>query len=181
MTNIQEFIITASMVGLGLLIAIYSLVFPQIDKIVEKNTKKLNELIKKRDKMFKKLSKERENTTLTEEYKLLQDEIKYLKKVPFHYNWGFFLTAVFFTISLFVTITDMFYPTFWKGLEVLPNNSPIFLLVGTIIFIIVWFKIMIDLRTLIMTRLELAINKEEKGKLRLEKRERKNTKPIYKG
>lgn len=156
----SEFLIASSLLGLGLLIAIYTLVSPEFDKIFDKKARDLKRKIEEEGKIYERLGRNIDNMELTANLLQIQQEIKDLKKIPFYHNWGFFISSIFFTISLLISIYNISNLPFLgnsPAVEIIVFNSHLFFIGGAIVFLYVWFAIIIELRTLMREKFDKAI------------------------
>ena len=77
--SIEGFLITGSMVGLSLVLAIYTLTLPRIKDMLQRRARKLKELIKRRDELLQSMQKDKEDTMLTEKYWAVKLEGDYIR------------------------------------------------------------------------------------------------------
>ncbi len=163
--SIEAFLISSSMVGLGLVIAIYSLTAPLMKNMLTRRTNKLKELIDRRDDILEQMNNEKNNTKLTKEYRNIQDNVKLAEKLPFHLDLGYILAGGFFSVSLVLPILTLTDPQnqYFSNLS---NFATGFFIYGVISFLIVWYLMFIEFRTYAL---------EEFQKIKDEAKEKENT------
>ena len=104
-----ESIIQISLVGLGLVIGLYAIVNQSIEELIERRFKKLKGLRDKRDAVFDRLRNDKENEGLILEYNQLQEQIKILSKLPYHYDYGYMLSGIAFIITLIFPYISLYF------------------------------------------------------------------------
>ena len=163
-----EAIITTSLVGLGLLVALYALIFQQIDQIVDKRIKKLKTIITQRDEAYKKIDEDRDNESYQENYNQLRADVKRFRDIQYHYGWGYIISGILFSTSLFFPFVDTYYPTFiGTNFEFFVNNAHLIMFVGLMNFVVIFFATIWDLKTFITQKIdeiEYQDNKKQEGK-----------------
>ena len=95
--TINTGLMEASMVGAGLILAMYALIVPMTHRIFEENIKNLNDKIKKFEELKSKItpeSKDREITALSD----LRSEIGSMKQFPSYLGRG--AVAHFFSLHI---------------------------------------------------------------------------------
>jgi len=168
---VQAFIIQISLFGLGLLIAIYTLIYPKLEKILEKQRKEYNEKVEQLREKANKFGK----GTL-DEIKNITEELSDIRRIPFHLDMGILLTSIFFIAAALSSLFNLFFNTtgFFRDLF---EASYIYLFFGIILFIIIWYNIFSTLRTFITEKFEEDI---EKGEI-LEEEVKEKTRKAIKG
>lgn len=167
---ISEKIVEISLIGLGLVIALYAIIMDTLEDLVKKRISHLRKLRKERDEVFEKLKEDKENEELNKRNEELREEIKTYNKPPFHYDFGYIIAGIFFTLTLIFP----FYSTFfeYEDLNVFKffvDYAPHLLFIGIIVFVIVWFKTMIDLRNLTLGKFDELQEKDEEKEEKEEK------------
>ena len=161
MLTIQpEAIIEGCLIGLGLVIAVYTLVYPKIESVLDKKAKRVVELEKKFNEESSTLSrfetnKDKRNQKI-EDLKKINEEIKTEYLLPYELYAGFILTMVFFTLPLLVYAFPLFDITILKFFESYTLN---FFFLGVLSFAILFFLIFIRLHTMVMNEFDKRIEK----------------------
>lgn len=156
-------IIEISLIGLGLLIGLYAIIMDRLEDLLKTKIKEINSLKNKRDAIFDKLNKNREDNKLREEYIGLEREIEQLSKSPYHYNFGYIISGIFFIITLIFP-----YYSLYIGYDklnyskIFVDKAPFFIFCGLINFIYIWVKTMIDFRNLTLKRFDEIQEEESK-------------------
>ena len=159
--SIEGFLINGSLIGFGLVIAIYTLTIPKMKDILNRRTRKLRDLIKQREEIFEAMREDKRSTTLTAKYQSVQRNIKSLEKLPFHLDIGYYLSATLFAISLLVPLFTITFPTIkYSGLLLVV--SFMYFSTGIIIFLALWFILFIELRNYAMEEFEKVKEESEK-------------------
>lgn len=159
-------IFQVSLVALGLVIALYAIIIQSLSEIAEKRLKEFKKAKTKTDAHFEKLSQDKDNQTLIAEYNELVRQKKMLSNPPYHYDWGYVVSGILFSISLVTT----YVAHFW-GVDSLGNfdffviNAPFILLCGILNFIYVWIRTMIDLRNLTFVKFDCIEEKDKTKKI----------------
>lgn len=156
--NSQEaFLINASMIGLGLLIAIYTISSPRITEILKRRKLKLSMLVKERENIFLAMKNNKSDEKLTNRYKEIQKKIKNCRNVPFHLDLGYNMSASFFAISLIIPIL-IFFDFIPKDVV---NLSMWYFIFGIIILLWIWFAMFAEYRLYINKEFDKVSEKSE--------------------
>ena len=161
-------ILQICMVGLALVIAVYTLVYPKIEGIMRKKAKKVVDLEIKFDKLRKEISK---NGLSTKKYDEMFKEMNNIKEQsnteqtpPFELFFGFIICIVLFSIPLVYLSFD------WLGITILNflEGGIIYLICFGILFLVLLFiLIFVRLHSLAMANFDKQIKKIREEKERL--------------
>jgi len=161
--SLEGFIVTNSLVGLGLVIAIYAFLSPHIKDLIQRRQTKLLELISERDDVWKKMSKNKDSIPLTRKYKEHQNKIKSLKRIPFHFDLGYQLTGILFFYSLtFVLFALVLLESSEKIYEPAIIVSFLFFMAGAVIFAISLIFLLVEIGEITRGKFKEVVDKEEK-------------------
>jgi hypothetical protein len=164
--KLDGFIITNSLVGLGLVIAIYALMSPVLKELFNKRKAELVKLRKERDEKFKKMSNSKEDTNLTNEYKNIQNEIKRFLKLPLHLDRGYQITTVIFTYTILISSMRLCLDPL-KVTETVFNQlgqiSFLLLIGGIFIFAFFFLSLLFEIRDYNFTEFQKILEEEEKS------------------
>lgn len=149
------------MVGLGLILAIYTLTLPMLKNMLKRRTEKLKQLIENRERLFEKMKNDKSDTKLTREYKLLQEDIRLTEKLPFHLDLGYIFTGTCFAISLLLPLLRIMFESS-SYLYSLAQGAIIFFVFGVIFFILVWYLMFIEMRTFATEEFQKVKEESEK-------------------
>ena len=144
--SLEGFIISSSMVGLGLILAIYTLTLPMLANMLKRRTIKLKQLIEEREKLFDKMKGNKNDTKLTIQYRTLQDNIRITEKLPFHLDLGYIFTGTFFALSLILPLLKIIFPDN-VYISSLTDSAVTFFVFGIASFLLVWYLMFIEIRT----------------------------------
>ena len=170
--SLAGFILTNSFVGLGLVIAIYAFLSPHITDLIGKRQNKLLKLISERNKVWKSMSKNKESIPLTKKYKEIQKRTNSLKRIPFHFDLGYQITAILFFYSLTITLFKLIFPI--MSLEkAFGYLSFLFFVLGAMIFSMSLIFLIVDIRELTRDKFNKIIEKEEEKEEKIEKEVKK--------
>lgn len=155
--SLEGFLISSSMVGLGLVIAVYTLNNPMMQDILNRRMKKLELLIIKRDNLIRKISEDRSNQILTKGLGSVQEDIKRTERLPYHLDWGYQISGVTFFLSLLFPILKIIYPIMLsepnandlivRFIVGMADMSIIFFVFGVFSFLILWFLLFVEFRS----------------------------------
>lgn len=143
--SLAVFLINASMVGLGLIIAIYAISSPTISTILSRRRLKLERLIKKRDELFILMEGHKSDEKITSDYSQIQKQIRLIRKVPFHLDFGYSLAASSFALSLLIPLATVLSSSTQSNL--FDNLGLVYFLVGVFSMVSLWFATLSDFRT----------------------------------
>ena len=146
--NLQIFIINASLLCVAITIALYTLVSPKFEEILKRQGKQLeeayNELRRINEAFSKKVEKRESDKKLLDALQLQSEKFEQYKKIPFHLGIGFLICGVLFSLSTIFPLIDIFfYDMFITAITVI---SPYFLIVGIIILLYIWFKVIFNIK-----------------------------------
>ena len=171
--KLEGFLISNSLVGIGLVIAIYAFMSPILKILFEKRKKILGDLIVNRDETLKKIDKDKDNQALTTQLKKLQKKIKSFKRIPIHLDSGYQITTVLFSYSLFFSVIRII--TLDTGrvslpiLQILGSMAFLFFCLGVILFVLFFLLLLGDVRENVIEEFQKIIDREEKGEDKVEK------------
>src|SRR3989344_7530319 len=159
-----EFVIQGCFLGLALVIAVYTLVHPQIIKIKRKSVdnivildKELND--KWSTKSEKTLNIQEMKDKMTE-FTALQDKIESEKSIPFELEDGFIISIVSFSIPLLIYslsgmgINNPFLDDFFSD-----NVLAFIFYFGTLFFIVEFILVFLKLKTLARNEFDELVKK----------------------
>jgi hypothetical protein len=148
-------------VALSIIIALYAIVMDKVEDLIERRVNELKRLRPKRDQTLERLNKDKENEEIAEKYNSIIKQINDLISVPYQYNWGYMFSGILFALVLIFSFIEVYImrleSTSWEPFVI---YAPYFLLIGLINFVYVWFRTMIDLRNLTLTKFD-EIESEE--------------------
>ena len=155
-------IMDMSFIGLGLVLGLYAIIIDKIEELLEKQYKDLKKAKKKRDRALEKVSKDKDDDVAHYEYTQLRETVKQLNKPKWHYNYGYIGICLLFSISLFFSYFGLVYLNELNGiLAYFVNNSWLFLGVGIIVFMVVMFLTMVDIRRLTLEKFDSFEEREK--------------------
>lgn len=172
-SQLQYFIIESSMLGLGISLALYSFIIPQISIIFNNQAQRLrkaNEIMRVLAvESHNKLMKGEIDQELQNNLKIAILEVEKEKNVKFHYGIGFLVTGILFSISTIFPLLDI-----WQGggsslIQNLAKLSMFSLIVGTGVLIYVWLKVFFDIKDLLKKMLDKANEESDKELEKVEK------------
>ena len=144
-----DFFIEISLIGLGLLLALYTLVIGKIEDFREENHNKKNTV-----SQIRILIEKESDTSVKKELNILVDNLdKTQKGSGYEYDWGYFVSGIFFVLSLLIG----FLTYLWSNITLLKLGM-ICALLGILNFCFVWFKTMIAFRRILKGKLEIKTN-----------------------
>ena len=161
----EIFLINGSMVGLGLILYIYSIAMPIIRNLLLRRTDKLKMLIRKRDEILEKMKIDKKNTQLTSENKTTQENIEATEQLPFHLDLGYIFSGTFFAGSLILSLLKITNPDS-VYIAQLAEFSLLLFVLGITFFLVVWYLMFVEFRTYI---------NEEFQKVKEEAQDKENT------
>ena len=141
-----DFLIEVSLINLGLILALYTLVIEKIEDLRDYNNSKKNKV-----SQIRKLAKIETNNSLKKELIELANNIdKTLKGYGYEYDYGYFVSAILYIISMLIGFIILFWNNY-----ILVYLGFVCLLLGIINFSYVWFKTMIAFRRILKGKLEI--------------------------
>jgi len=161
--NLQIFIINASLLCVAITIALYTLVSPKFEEILKRQGKQLeeayNELRRINEAFSKKVEKRESDKKLLDALQLQSEKFEQYKKIPFHLGIGFLICGVLFSLSTIFPLIDIFfYDMFITAITVI---SPYFLIVGIIILLYIWFKVIFNIKDSLKENFEKILEKTD--------------------
>lgn len=154
-------IIDISLVGLGLVIALFAIIQSSLDELVTRRGNVLEKAISFRDDLYTRLGKNQKDEKVADDYDDARNKVNILAKLPYHFNFGYIISGLFFTICITPSYLYLYLQSSNSIIITLTNLSPLFLLFGLINFIYVWFRTIIDLRNLTLEKFDKLQEKEE--------------------
>lgn len=145
--------IEVSLIGLGLLLALYTLV---IEKLEDLRKLRRDKDLGRIDVMnnLKGLAEKQKDKETRDELEILAANInKILRAVGYEFDWGYFVSGCLFALSLLGGIILFFYDS--KALSIVLILS----LIGAICnFLWIWFKTMISFRKILKGKFDILNN-----------------------
>lgn len=163
----QPLILEWCLLSLGLIIAIYTLVFPQIKNILKNN---INDIVRLEKEMEIKSRELSEDTHSVERKKKateigdISDKLDSLYELPYDLYAGFIVCMILFSIPLIIYALDSVNITITPG--IIKSVIPIFFL-GVLSFVILFILIFVRLNSLVREEFDASIifMKNEKERL----------------
>lgn len=155
-----------SLIGLGLILALYTIISDRINDLQEKKIKEHLVLKNKEDNAISKLLTNKSDTEAKKELKSVWKKVeKITSGTEYHYNWGYFVSGIFFTVNLLSAFFIDFFSKYLteKTITAIFIYSEIAVLVGLLNFLYIWVRTMLDMRALFRYKMEV-IEESEKGK-----------------
>lgn len=149
MSNSGEFIVEISMIGLGLLIAVYTMVYPQIKQIMAKQAQKIVEYEHEFNKQLEKeLScQDKDVRNKWQKIKELNDKIDQGYSPPYELFLGFIVPLSFFSIPIIKISLDNIGISIFPVLDTTLIN---FVCGGILTSVLLFFLIFVRLHSLAM-------------------------------
>lgn len=154
-----EFIIEACLLGIGLVIALYTLIYPKIALILEKQAKNVVELEKKFNEESSHLSKvesNKERSEIVGNLRKIDENIKSEYVPSYELYYGVIISMVLLSIPVLVYAFPIFNIAVLSTLE--PAIPKIFF-AGLISVVVLFFLIFIRLHTIIMNDFDKKVQK----------------------
>src|SRR3989344_1884281 len=159
--SFEQFIIQTGLVGLGLLLALYAIIVPHFkDKIMSKQLKKYELTNKALTETIDKLKEDLENKKNQKKLNELAEDFRKYSEPPFWIIWGVLFTVIFLSLSSVIPllhISGVRIPYLTPELAL--SVSQLFLVFGIISFVIICFKVFIELKEMLIG--EFEDNKEK--------------------
>lgn len=160
-----------SFLAFALVIALYALIIQTVEKLVEKRIKDLRKAIDGRDEALDNLGKDKGNKELKHKYMLLDGKVDDLEGIPYHLNFGYIITGIFFALALFFSFVPQYFGSEILGsLAVLIEYSPLFLIIGILSLFFVWFQTMTNLRSYTLEKFDEFQEQEQKKEPEIKKK-----------
>ncbi|MBS3081009.1 hypothetical protein J4221_06035 [Candidatus Pacearchaeota archaeon] len=155
----EESIINISLIGLGLLVALYTIFSDRINDFRENRNSRFIDLSKEEIKKIRELKTNEDKQTKEELIDLWQEKKKIESGLSYHQDLGYFISGILFIISILI----VFVVSYFNKFENILIYSQFLLLAGLINFFYIWIRTMLDMRTLFKWKMEIVEgNKEEK-------------------
>ncbi len=157
-------IIQTSLVGLGLIIALYAILTDKIKELQKTKNSKRSRWIENRKNMLGKMVNDIDNIDLDEEFEELKSkEENIILGKRYSYRWGYFISGVLFIGSIifaFLALYDanIFIDSVNNMLFII---STLFFIVGLGHFSILWIITMFDMRSILIGDIELIQETEK--------------------
>ena len=144
--SLEGFLISGSMVGLTLIIAVYSITMPRMKDVFNRQVRKLKAFVVRQTEIIEKLRRDKDNETLASDLQTIQQDIKRIKKLPFHLDLGYQISGLSFAGALITPLLKLLFPDD-KVISLMAEGMVIYFIVGIISFLIVWFMVFIEFRS----------------------------------
>ena len=155
----EESIINIYVIGLGLLVALYTIFSDRINDFRENRNSRFIDLSKEEIKKIRELKTNEDKQTKEELIDLWQEKKKIESGLSYHQDLGYFISGILFIISILI----VFVVSYFNKFENILIYSQFLLLAGLINFFYIWIRTMLDMRTLFKWKMEIVEgNKEEK-------------------
>lgn len=165
-----ESIIEISLVGLGLLLALYTIISNRLDDLQSYRTSQYIKLKKKEEYTFKKLNNNKRDCDLRDELNEVSYRIDNITSgLSYHYNMGYIVSGSLFMASIILSLVSTssillpYLPEYY--LRIIQDYAVLSLFGGIVNFFYIWFKTMLDMRTLFVEKMEVAIESEKEEKI----------------
>lgn len=160
--SLDGFLITNSLVGLGLIIAVYSFISPWIDRFLANRQESLKLAIRKRDEIFKELSKDKNNEVISKNYRKYQRIVNGLTKIPFHLGLGYQIPSILFFYSLLMSVVRILTPMENVNYQSFGMVSFTFFIFGALFFAFSLLFLLKEIKDFNLQKFEDIRKKEEK-------------------
>ena len=160
-----------SLIGLGLSLALYTMISNRLNDLQEERKVRLSSYKKQEEHALEKLANNlRDNESKTELKAIWFNLDQISSGNAYHYNWGYFVSGILFMSSLVGSFTMSYMLDFTNTISIDPILfvSKILLSLGLINFFIVWLLTMLDMRKLFRYKMDIIEgDKDEKPRRKL--------------
>lgn len=156
----ESFLIQSCLLSLGLLIAVYTLVYPKIERMLQtqaENVVRLEQEFEKKKKDYSISEKSRETRNIKfEELQKLKDEINSEYSPPFELHMGLLASMVLFIYPIMVYSFELL------GIKLLSGSIPYLLNIfffGALLFCLLFILIFVRLHSLVTKDFDKMVDK----------------------
>lgn len=160
--NLEFFIVSSSMVGIGIAVALYSFIIPQLKDLFQAQTTKIlseYENLLQETKVYSNGVKHgKMDRNLLEKITESHDKIEQEGKIKFHLGLGFLFTGVSFSVSTIFPLLNLLLREDTIIEQLARSTGGLFLVIGTMLLIYVWIMSYVDLNNLMKENLKTALD-----------------------